>query len=434
MTDDGQPTDPEPADPEPADPEQMTDKRVSSRRPRPVYTPYNVTEKELRRRRTRRHLRRRRRIAIAVFLLIFFIPAIYSWASTMGKPSSLPMGIRTIEWVRENHGAWFVNTVERYYYTWTAPKKGGPGIKKIPTVGLKNDNGRPKPKPSEKPAYQPPDIKPVIRPGLANEGVWREVVKQIAGAPPILVTDFRPEPDYPSLVAYVAWIDTTRTQLALYPGRYEPPSGSPRGPMMVPPGQRWRLLATFNSGFTYGDGRGGFSINGIQYTPLTTGFGTLVGYSSGKVDIITWHGGAVPGDSIMLARQNLPLIVDDGEPNPDLDTGQGWGYTLGGAVRVWRSAVGVDKMGDLIYLAAPAQTAPSIAQAIAHAGAVRAIELDINTEWPTFNTYGQGGGQDVSMLVPTYMQPSTRYLYPDDRDFFAVYSRLRGPITGVPLQ
>ena len=204
--------------------------------------------------------------------------------------------------------------------------------------------------------------------------------------------------------------------------------------MMVPPGQRWRLLATFNSGFTYGDGRGGFSINGIRYTPLSPGFGTLVGYRSGKVDIITWHGGAVPGASIMLARQNLPLIVDDGKPNPALDTSQGWGYTLGGAVRVWRSAVGVDKMGDLIYLAAPAQTAPSIAQAIAHAGAVRAIELDINTEWPTFNTYGRGGGHDVNVLVPTNMQPSTRYLYPDDRDFFAVYSRVSGPITGVPLQ
>ena len=205
MTDDGQPTDPETTDPEqidpqptdvepadaaPADaeppvpeppvPEPVTHKRASSRRPQPVYTPYNVTEKELRRRRTRKQLRRRRRIAVGVFLLIFFAPAIYSWATTMAEPSSLPMGIRTIEWVREHHGAWFVNTVERYYYTWTAPKKGGPGIKKIPTVGLRNDNGRPKPKSSEKPAYRPPNIRPVIKPGLANEGVWREVVKQIA--------------------------------------------------------------------------------------------------------------------------------------------------------------------------------------------------------------------------------------------------------------
>ena len=31
------------------------------------------------------------------------------------------------------------------------------------------------------------------------------------------------------------------------------------------------------------------------------------------------------------------------------------------------------------------------------------------------------------------MQPSTRYLTPDDRDFFAVYKRLPGPVT-VPFK
>jgi hypothetical protein len=31
------------------------------------------------------------------------------------------------------------------------------------------------------------------------------------------------------------------------------------------------------------------------------------------------------------------------------------------------------------------------------------------------------------------MQPATRYLLPDDRDFFAVYRRLPGPVT-VPFR
>ena len=67
----------------------------------------------------------------------------------------------------------------------------------------------------------------------------------------MLVTTFRPELDYPQLVAYVAWFDHTRTEIGYYPGRYEPPNAAVRGPMMVPDDQRWRLLATFNGGFTY---------------------------------------------------------------------------------------------------------------------------------------------------------------------------------------
>ena len=62
------------------------------------------------------------------------------------------------------------------------------------------------------------------------------------------------DPDYPQIVAYVAWFDHTRTALAYYPGRYEPPNAAVRGPTMVPDGQRSRLLATFNGGFTYSDG------------------------------------------------------------------------------------------------------------------------------------------------------------------------------------
>ena len=37
------------------------------------------------------------------------------------------------------------------------------------------------------------------------------------------------------------------------------------------------------------------------------------------------------------------------------------------------------------------------------------------------------------MVVPNYQQAPTRYLVPDDRDFFAVYRRLPGPIA-VPLK
>ena len=51
----------------------------------------------------------------------------------------------------------------------------------------------------------------------------------VDGGPPVLVTTFRPEAEYPELLAYVAWFDHTRTAIGYYPGRYEPPQrGRPR--------------------------------------------------------------------------------------------------------------------------------------------------------------------------------------------------------------
>ena len=67
--------------------------------------------------------------------------------------------------------------------------------------------------------------------------------------------------------------------------------------------------------------------------------------------------------------------------------------------------------------------AESLASILQRAGAVRAMELDINYEWTTFNFYGAFGAQDPTKLLPDMSRPATRYLSPDDRDFFAVYAR-----------
>jgi hypothetical protein len=369
---------------------------------------------------------------VAALLLVGLLAVpLTSYVRYISQPSSLPLSIRSIEWVRTHHGAWFVSTVERYYYSWTAPKKGGPALTALPHVGAGVAVAKVR---HNVVAYLPPPIAPVVTPALKGEGVWRSTGALIGGAPPLLVTVFRPEPAYPRLLASVAWINTRLTQLALYPGRYQPPAGSPRGPMEVPQDQRRRLLATFNSGFQFADAHGGFVVNGHVYEPLIAGQGTLVMYRDGRVDVLSWSGGSSPGADVVLARQNLPLIVSAGQPNPKLGVARLWGATLGNAVRVWRSGVGIDARGNLIYLAAPSQTAASLAAALIHAGAVRAIELDINAEWPSFITYAQPGARSPQKLVPNVMQPATRYLTPDDRDFFAVFVRAAGAGFAVPFR
>ena len=347
-------------------------------------------------------------------LLFLLLWVAIAFTTAMSAPSNVPFGLRAVEWLRDNGAAWLVSDVESFYYTFSAPATGGPRLKHLPKVGVSGAAGTG--------AYRPPPIAPPIYPPLPGEGTWHGTGPLVRGAPPILVTTFRSDPNYPQMVAGVAWIDSSRTSVQLYPGRYEPPN-SASAPAMVPPALRSGLLATFNSGFKLEDDNGGFAALGHIYAPLRDGQATLVAYRNGSVDVLSWTGGPDPGPSVALARQNLPLIVDGGRPNPNLGDGPQWGATLGNAVRVWRSGVGVDARGNLVYAAADQQTAQSLAQILQRAGAVRAMEFDINSEWVSFNFYAAWGGQEAQKLLPDMTRDATRYLSPDDRDFFAVYAR-----------
>jgi hypothetical protein len=191
----------------------------------------------------------------------------------------------------------------------------------------------------------------------------------------------------------------------------------------VPRAGRSRLLATFNSGFKLADSHGGFVQSGRTYAPMRDGQGTLVGYADGRVDVIDWSHGSTAPAGVSFARQNLPLIVDEGRLNPNLSNGAEWGATVGNAVLVWRSGIGVDGHGDLIYAAGENQTVASLARTLIRAGAVRAMELDINSYWVSFISYGAPGAEAPANLLSGMERSATRYLEPDDRDFFAVYER-----------
>ena len=379
----------------------------------------------------RRVRRRRIRVLAALAVTVLLAPAVYSYTTTMMQPSSLPLWPRSVEWLRAHHGNWIVDEVEHYYYSWKAPDPGGPQLKRLPTVGL--GAATPAHPATRRRTEAPPKITPVFANRLPGEGVWKGTGPVVGGRPPVLVTTFRTEVDYPRIVAYVAWFDHTRTSIAWYPGRYEPPNAPVRGPMSVPYGERWRLLATFNGGFIYRDGSNGSWIDGRSYEPLKAGLATLVAYRDGRVDVKTWHGGPVAGPNVAFARQSLPLIIDHGRLNPALNDSSQWGFTLGNAVRVWRTGAGIDSHGNLIYAAADYQTVGTLARILQRAGAVRAMQLDINPEWPTLITYAHHGGLDPTRVVPNYQQPPTRYLVPDDRDFFAVYQRVPGPVS-VPFR
>jgi Phosphodiester glycosidase len=371
---------------------------------------------------------RLRRIAFTA-ALVALLPVLVSWASTMSTPSNSSMGIRTVEWLRDHGAAGLVAQIESTYYSLTAPSKGGPTLRALPKVGygssaaLARARGAGAAAAAAAAAYRPGPVAPLMRPALPGEGVWRATRPSLEASPPILVTTFRNQPEYPRVLAGLAWIDTKRTTLRLIPGRQEPAGELPRGSMQIPWTNRAGLLASFNSGFKLADSGGGVVVNGHTYATMRDGQATLVGYTDGHSDVIDWQYGSTAPSNVVFARQNLPLIVNHGRPNPNLNNGIEWGATLGNAILVWRSGIGVDSHGNLIFAAGDNQTVGSLAATLVHAGAVRAMELDINSYWVSFIDYGQPGAQAPTNLLPNMTRSASRYLEPDDRDFFAVYAR-----------
>ncbi len=362
---------------------------------------------------------RARRIA-TVAALIALVPAIYSYVGALTQTSNSSTGIRTVEWLRNNGAAGIVARVESVYYSLTAPNKGGPTLHALPKVGYGTDTP---PRQGKTREYAPARVPALITPALPGEGVWHATRSGLKTNPPILLSTIRDQPEYPRVLAGLAWIDPKRTIVSLHPGRLEPSVELPRGAMDVPQSARHKLLATFNSGFKLADSKGGFAVGGHTYAPLRDGQGTFVGYSNGSLDVVDWtHGSDVP-PGVSFARQNLPLIVSDSELNPNLSNGAAWGATVGNAVLVWRSGIGVDRHGDLIYAAGEDQSVRSLAKALLRAGAVRAMELDINSYWVSFITYGAPGALEPKNLLPGMERSDQRYLEPDDRDFLTVYSR-----------
>jgi hypothetical protein len=372
-------------------------------------------------------VRRARRVALLAAALAL-VPAAVSYVGALLGRSNSGLGIRSVEWLRDHGASGLVSDVEDIYYTLTAPAKGGPALRALPQVGVAP--GRPA---LAGPVstrvrihyYRPSRIPPVIHPALPGEGIWRPSLADPGPRPPVLVTTFRSEADYPRLVAGVAWIDMHAARVRYVPGALEPPVPIARGSADVPPSMRKDLVAAFNGGFKLHDAAEGFAFAGRTWTPLVPGIGTVLIYRDGRVDIASWHGGSQAPADVLLARQNLPLIVDNGRLNPNLSDGPEWGATVGNAIRVWRSGLGIDRRGNLIYAAANTQTVGSLAAILRRAGAVRALELDINEFWTSFITYRRPFAGGPANLLPDMVRPATRYLSPDDRDFFAVFARPR---------
>jgi len=198
------------------------------------------------------------------------------------------------------------------------------------------------------------------------------------------------------------------------------------GPKVTGAG-RARLLAAFNGGFMMKSLAGGYEQEGHVARPLRAGLASLVIDKSGRTRIGVWGSGLpAPGEDVYSVRQNLWLLVSGGKPTAQSARWQRWGGTISHQEYVARSALGQNAAGALMYAASMSTSPGDLAQALADAGAVTAMELDINPEWVQLDVAGRPGGP-LRAEIPGQHRPATQYLTGWTRDFIAVLAPASPP-------
>lgn len=378
-----------------------------------------------------------RRVAVVVVLAL--IPIGWSYGAALSAPGGGSIGLRSVEWVRSHGGGGLVAAAENFWYSVHAPPKGGKPpkgyIPKAARYGSAGSRHSGILHTSSGIAYlaPPAPIVPIASPAVAGEGNWVPIGQKVDGVPAAYAAYISPDTVHTSLLTGVAWMDPKLLTAKLFAGNQDP--GGTGWPYMapIPANLQPSLVAAFNAGFTFQDANGGFYAYGRTGVPLVNGAASFVIYNNGTVNVGTWGTGSFrlgPTSNIAAVRQNLTLIVNNGAPVPGLTSGSytQWGATVNNQVLVWRSGVGVTANGALLYASGQGLSVSSLANVLVHAGAVRAMEMDINSTWTNFFSFDPAPGQpaqpsNATKLLPNMVRPPARYFEATARDFIAMFAR-----------
>jgi hypothetical protein len=382
------------------------------------------------------HRRRRRILAVvAAAFGLFFLWFAVSLGSALTNPAlGSSMGARAAEWFRGHGGASIVVWAENEWYSHHQPKIGG-------TLAAGTIH-KPKVVPATTPVVAtvphlaaPASIVPFASPPVAGEGQWSPVGRTVDGLPAVYETMLRPDALHTSYVVGVAWMDTKLLRATLYSGSAIPGGGPYTHTAPISPTDATTLVAAFNAGFLMSDANGGYYTDNKTIDPLRAGAASFVVYRNGSATVGQWGREVTMAPNVVSVRQNLDLLVDNGHvvPSASSSSSAQWGATLGGGLYVSRSGLGLTANGALVYVGGPGLDILDLANILVRAGAVRAMELDINTDWVNFSSYqpstavGPATPGNGTELVPGMTGTPGRYFEPWwARDFITMSAAVGG--------
>ena len=304
------------------------------------------------------------------------------------------------------------------------------------------------------------DLGPAVFPVTHGAGAPTARFTTVVGSavrPAVKVT--RPGGAWAAHHVAVLWLSHVALRLELHPGvktsysHVADPGASPHWTTSPVLSRRLQvaLAATFNGGFKIvnGDSRGGYWDSGygidgrgrVMHDPTGTsvlhrGVMSLVVYRDGSWNVGRWGTELRMTPRVRFVRQELSPLVDRGAINP-LTRTTNCQTVLGRTVSIprcapWRSGVGVTASGDLVYVSGNRLTPLQLAVLLRDAGAVRAMQLDVNRQWISAEYYRPGTATHAAVphvvnspyySAAHYVSGSVAAGTASNRDFFAAYLR-----------
>jgi len=346
---------------------------------------------------------------------LFLVVILWSVSTALLAPGTDPVTARLAEWGRNHYLGSVITSLENLQYTFSKPKVGG-ALDSATAKQLAADA-----------IHYVEKIPSIVIPALPGEGDLKTVYK-VNGKAAIQVGFLRPDQQHTSYLTGVAIMQSSLLRFVQHAGFSEPGKlAKLKSTDVLKGADLVGLAATFNSAFKIKDSLGGYYQNGVLVKPLVAGKATFVIYSDGHADVGLWGTEVSMNPTVVSVRQNLSMLIDNGAVAHNLNESvlQKWGWTVKNAHLVWRSGVGVDLNGNIIYVAGNALSVQSLADVLKAAGAVRAMEFDINPYWISYMWYPTttDGVMKAPMKLVPFTRPAERYFSQSSRDFFAVYAR-----------
>jgi hypothetical protein len=351
-----------------------------------------------------------------------------SVAGALRAPGTDSVTARLAEWGRDHGFDGLITWLEKQQYEHNPPPTGGVPVGGIPRAGVApaTSSGSSVTTTSPRVPVPQPLHPPLGLAPLPGEGEWDTVVA-VHGQPAVRVAHVRPDPDHTSFLVGVMWIDPTLIRGELHPGFQDPGGTGLAGTSLTPAEQR-TVVAVFNGGFRLnGASHGGYYSHGRIARALVDGAASLVLHADGSATVGAWNKEVRMGPEVASVRQNLALLVDDGQVNPTCQSGgtAEWGSTVGQVAFIHRSGFGVTASGAEIYVAGPALSVCNLGLILQASGVVRGMELDINPNWVSGAYFlpAPDGRRRGVQLFPGERVSAAHYFSPSSRDWYAFYTR-----------
>jgi hypothetical protein len=251
------------------------------------------------------------------------------------------------------------------------------------------------------PPFRPKSVGPMHKSWSApGDGDWVPIrdARRPNEEPYLYKTLLHPDPNRSWSEVFVVAVDLRRVSVHAVVGRNEPKSLEKESQnyeriARIRDEHHDQVLGAFNGSFMTEHGYYGMKVDGVTLVKPREKPCTIAVYKDGSMRIATWKAIANTEPEMAWFRQAPSCMYENGELHPGLQAGgtAHWGATLDGETVIRRSAAGLDKARQVLYVGITNHTtARAIAIAMNHAGAADVTQLDVNWSYPKFVLFDPG--------------------------------------------